>query len=163
MYTCHFNTLKRLLFSDHLCAHVLICQILQFLKHRRAQRSILTPLKGPKGLTDSRRTELKQHIQQHISLRPVSHLEEMKSCVLLVFYALGIILKVSFLNGVFSVVQSSVTSAEGRVELHQRAQSLLHQHLINRASDRAHEQHRQALLAQINTDLELLLSTYINL
>lgn len=73
------------------------------------------------------------------------------------------ILKVSFLNGVFSVVQSSVTSAEGSVELHQRAQSLLHQQLINRASDPAHEQHRQALLAQINTDLELLLSMYINL
>ncbi len=83
---CHFNTLKRLFFSDH----ALICQILLFLKRRRAQRSILTPLKGPKGLTDSRRTELKQHIQEHISLHPVSRLEEMKSGSLLVFYALGL-------------------------------------------------------------------------
>ncbi|XP_043098063.1 IQ calmodulin-binding motif-containing protein 1-like [Puntigrus tetrazona] len=111
----------RYILRQHRAAVTLQRATLRFLKRRRAQRSGLTPLKGPKGLTDSRRTELKQHIQEHISQHP-----------------------------------SSVRSAEGSVELHQRAQSLLHQHLINRASDRTHEQHRQALLAQINTDLELL-------
>ncbi|XP_016365872.1 IQ calmodulin-binding motif-containing protein 1 isoform X2 [Sinocyclocheilus rhinocerous] len=100
----------RYILRQHRAAVTLQRAILQFLKCRRAQRSILTPLKGPKGLTDSRRTELRQHIQEHISLHP-----------------------------------SSVTSAEGSVELHQRAQSLLHQHLINRGSDRAQEQHRCAV------------------
>ncbi|XP_016327976.1 IQ calmodulin-binding motif-containing protein 1 isoform X2 [Sinocyclocheilus anshuiensis] len=100
----------RYILRQHRAAVTLQRAILQFLKRRRAQRSILTPLKGPKGLTDSRRTELRQHIQEHVSLHP-----------------------------------SSVTSAEGSVELHQRAQSLLHQHLINRASDRAQEQHRCAV------------------
>ncbi|KAK2888897.1 hypothetical protein Q8A67_014272 [Cirrhinus molitorella] len=113
----------RYILRQHRAAVTLQRATLRFLKRRKAQRNILTPLKGPKGLTDSRRTELKQHIHEHICLYP-----------------------------------SSVMSAEGSVELHQRAQSLLHQHLINRASDRAHEQHRQALLAQINTDLELLLN-----
>ncbi|XP_052415226.1 IQ calmodulin-binding motif-containing protein 1 [Carassius gibelio] len=109
----------RYILRQHRAAVTLQRAILQFLKRRRAQRSILTPLKGPRGLTDRRRTELRQHIQEHLSLHP---------------------------------------SSEGSVELHQRAQSLLHQHLIHRASDRAQEQHRQALLAQINTDLELLLN-----
>uniref|UniRef100_A0A8C2CDD1 IQ motif containing B1 n=1 Tax=Cyprinus carpio TaxID=7962 RepID=A0A8C2CDD1_CYPCA len=113
----------RYILRQHRAAVTLQRAILQFLKRRRAQRSILTPLQGPKGLTDSRRTELRQHIQEHISLHP-----------------------------------SSVKSAEGSVELHQRAQSLLHQHLIHRVSDRAREQHNQALLAQINTDVELLLN-----
>uniref|UniRef100_A0A8C2BPE6 IQ motif containing B1 n=1 Tax=Cyprinus carpio TaxID=7962 RepID=A0A8C2BPE6_CYPCA len=113
----------RYILRQHRAAVTLQRAILQFLKRRRAQRSILTPLKGPKGLTDSRRTELRQHIQEHISLHP-----------------------------------SSVKSAEGSVELHQRAQSLLHQHLIHRVSDRAREQHNQALLVQINTDVELLLN-----
>lgn len=56
------------------------------------------------------------------------------------------------------VLQSSVVSAEGTLALHDKAQSMLQQHLMTRASDRAQEQHRQALMAQINTDIELLLS-----
>lgn len=56
------------------------------------------------------------------------------------------------------VLQSSVVSAEGTLALHEKAQSALQQYLMTRASDRAQEQHRQALVAQINTDMELLLS-----
>ncbi|XP_065150064.1 IQ calmodulin-binding motif-containing protein 1-like [Paramisgurnus dabryanus] len=108
---------------QHKAAVTLQRAILCFLKRRKAQRNALSPIKGPKGLTDSRRADLRRQIEEHISLHP-----------------------------------SSVMSAEGSMELNQRAQSLLHQHLLNRASDRAQEQHRQALLAQINTDMELLLS-----
>ncbi|XP_051568344.1 IQ calmodulin-binding motif-containing protein 1 [Myxocyprinus asiaticus] len=114
---------RKYILKQHKAAVTLQRAILRFLKRRKAQRVILTPFKGPKGLTDSRRTELRRQIEEHISLHP-----------------------------------SSVMSAEGSMELHQRAQSLLHQHLVNRASDRAQEQHRQALLAQINTDIELLLN-----
>ncbi|KAK7144338.1 hypothetical protein R3I94_010681 [Phoxinus phoxinus] len=119
---CNFQQ-HRYILRQHRAAVTLQRAILLFLKRRKAQRTILMPLKGPKGLTDSRRAELRQQIQEHISLHP-----------------------------------SSVMSAEDSVDLHQRAQSLLHQHLLSRASDRAQEQHRQALLVQINTDLELLLN-----
>lgn len=118
----HFQQHKHIL-RRHRAAVTLQRAVLLFLKRRKAQRNVLTPLKAPKGLTDSRRTELRKQIQEHISLHP-----------------------------------SSVQSAEGSAELNQRAQSLLHRHLINRASDRAQQQHRQALLAQINTDMELLLN-----
>ncbi|KAF4080180.1 hypothetical protein AMELA_G00167490 [Ameiurus melas] len=57
-----------------------------------------------------------------------------------------------------SLHPSSVVSAEGTLALHEKAQSALQQHLMMRASDRAQEQHRQALVAQINTDMELLLN-----
>ncbi|TSK62670.1 IQ calmodulin-binding motif-containing protein 1 [Bagarius yarrelli] len=55
-----------------------------------------------------------------------------------------------------SLYPSSVVSAEGTQALHEKAQSMLQHHLMTRASDRAREQHQQALLAQINTDMELL-------
>lgn len=55
-----------------------------------------------------------------------------------------------------------MTSVEGTQELHEKAQSMLQQHLMTRAPDRAQEQHRQALLAQINTDMELLISKNIH-
>ncbi|KAF5898728.1 IQ calmodulin-binding motif-containing protein 1, partial [Clarias magur] len=53
---------------------------------------------------------------------------------------------------------SSVVSAEGTLALHEKAQSALQQHLMTRASARAQDQHRKALVAQINTDMELLLN-----
>ncbi|XP_066521092.1 IQ calmodulin-binding motif-containing protein 1-like [Hoplias malabaricus] len=108
---------------QHKAAVTLQRAILRFLKRRRSQRNILSSWKGPRGLTDGRRTELRRQIEEHISL-----------------YA------------------SSVVSAEGTLELHEKAQSMLQQHLMTRASDLIQEQHRQALLAQINTDMELLLN-----
>lgn len=108
---------------QHKAAVILQRAILRFLKRRRSQRMILSPWKGPKGLTDNRREELRREIEEHISLHP-----------------------------------SSVVSVEGTQELHEKAQSMLQQHLMTRAHDRAQEQHRQALLAQINTDIELLLN-----
>ncbi|XP_072539639.1 IQ calmodulin-binding motif-containing protein 1-like [Salminus brasiliensis] len=108
---------------QHKAAVTLQRAILRFLKRQRSRRTILTPWKGPRGLTDSRRTELRRQIEEHISLHP-----------------------------------SSVASVEGTRELHEKAQCMLQHHLMTRASVRAQEQHRQALLAQINTDMELLLN-----
>ncbi|KAJ8388395.1 hypothetical protein AAFF_G00134210 [Aldrovandia affinis] len=98
--------------------------VLRFLKRRRAKRHKLSPWKGPKGLSDARRTELKKQVDEYIALHP----------------------------------RPSV-SAESCRELHQRTQEMLRQHLMGRDADRRAEQHRQALLAQINTDLELLTNT----
>ncbi|XP_034156689.2 IQ calmodulin-binding motif-containing protein 1 [Pangasianodon hypophthalmus] len=108
---------------QHKAAVTLQRAILAFLKRRRSQRNFVASWKSPKGLTESRRAELKRQIEDHISLHP-----------------------------------SSVVSAEGTLALHEKAQSALQQHLMTRASDRAQEQHRQALMAQINTDMELLLN-----
>ncbi|XP_026876570.2 IQ calmodulin-binding motif-containing protein 1 isoform X1 [Electrophorus electricus] len=108
---------------QHKAAVTLQRAILSFLQRRRSRRTVLAPWKGPRGLTDGRRTELRRQIEDHVCLYP-----------------------------------SSVVSPEGTLELHEKAQSMLQQHLATRASDRAQEQHRQALLAQINTDLELLLN-----
>ncbi|KAJ8282592.1 hypothetical protein COCON_G00051110 [Conger conger] len=96
---------------------------LRFLKRQRARRHRLSPWKGPRGLTDARRTELKKQVDDYIALHPRSSM-----------------------------------SAEGCRELHQRAQETLRQHLMRRDTERRAEQHRQALLAQINTDLELLMN-----
>ncbi|KAK1798871.1 hypothetical protein P4O66_007149 [Electrophorus voltai] len=108
---------------QHKAAVTLQRAILSFLQRRRSRRTVLAPWKGPRGLTDGRRTELRRQIEDHVCLYP-----------------------------------SSVVSPEGTLELHEKAQSMLQQHLATRASDREQEQHRQALLAQINTDLELLLN-----
>ncbi|XP_036401741.1 IQ calmodulin-binding motif-containing protein 1 [Megalops cyprinoides] len=96
---------------------------LRFLKRRRAARQTLSPWKGPKGLTDARRTELKKQVDDYIALhsRPSVSLETCR-------------------------------------ELHLRTQEMLRQHLMSRDADRRAEQHRQALLAQINTDVELLMN-----
>lgn len=55
-------------------------------------------------------------------------------------------------------LQSSVVSEGGTRELHTQTQALLLQHLQGREAERKAHIHTQALLAQINTDLELLMS-----
>ncbi|KAM9482713.1 IQ calmodulin-binding motif-containing protein 1 [Clarias gariepinus] len=108
---------------QHKAAVTLQRAILAFLKRRRSQRNFVATWKSPKGLTESRRAELKKQIEDHITLHP-----------------------------------SSVVSAEGTLALHEKAQSALQQHLMTRAAARAQDQHREALVAQINTDMELLLN-----
>lgn len=53
---------------------------------------------------------------------------------------------------------SSVVSGEGTRELHSRAQNLLVQHLYGREAEMKAQVHTQALMAQINTDIELLMN-----
>ncbi|XP_030638709.1 IQ calmodulin-binding motif-containing protein 1 [Chanos chanos] len=114
---------RKYILKQHKAAVTLQRATLRFLKWRRAQRNVPAPWKGPKGLTDARRAELRRQVEEYIALHP-----------------------------------STVVSVEGTMELHQRAQNLLQQHLLTRTSKQREEQHRQALLAQINTDMELLLN-----
>ncbi|XP_023700405.2 IQ calmodulin-binding motif-containing protein 1 isoform X2 [Paramormyrops kingsleyae] len=53
---------------------------------------------------------------------------------------------------------SNLVSMESCRELHLRTQELLLQNLMKKDKDQRAEQHRQALLAQVNTDIELLMS-----
>ncbi|XP_031669438.1 IQ calmodulin-binding motif-containing protein 1 isoform X2 [Oncorhynchus kisutch] len=111
--------------TQHRAAVVLQRTVLRFLKRRRAEKAppSLSPWNGPRGLTDSRRAELKREVEEHIALHP-----------------------------------SSVVSLEGSRELHAQTQALLLQHLQGREAELREHTHTHALLAQINTDLELLLN-----
>uniref|UniRef100_A0A8C8JS12 IQ calmodulin-binding motif-containing protein 1 n=1 Tax=Oncorhynchus tshawytscha TaxID=74940 RepID=A0A8C8JS12_ONCTS len=111
--------------TQHRAAVVLQRTVLRFLKRRRAEKAppSLSPWIGPRGLTDSRRAELKREVEEHIALHP-----------------------------------SSVVSLEGSRELHAKTQALLLQHLQGREAELREHTHTHALLAQINTDLELLLN-----
>ncbi|KAJ8004016.1 hypothetical protein DPEC_G00154420 [Dallia pectoralis] len=115
--------LRRNTHTRHRAAVILQRAVLRFLKRRRAEKSSLTPWIGLRGLTDSRRAELKSEVEEYISLHP-----------------------------------SSVVSPEVSRELHDKTQAMLLQHLQGREADRREDTHTNALLAQINTDLELLLN-----
>ncbi|KAG2459597.1 IQCB1 protein, partial [Polypterus senegalus] len=95
--------------------------VLRFLKKRRNAKQILSPWKGPPGLTDARRLELKKKVEEHIGLH-----------------------------------RSPVLSAESSNELHLKAQEMLIQHWVDINLQRKADLRRDALLAQINTDLEFL-------
>ncbi|XP_045553993.1 IQ calmodulin-binding motif-containing protein 1 isoform X2 [Salmo salar] len=120
----HFQQ-RRNTHTQHRAAVVLQRAVLRFLKRRRAEKAppSLSPWIGPRGLTDSRRAELKREVEEHIALHP-----------------------------------SSVVSLEGSRELHAQTQALLLQHLQGRDAELREHTHTHALLAQINTDLELLLN-----
>nr|XP_033800730.1 IQ calmodulin-binding motif-containing protein 1 isoform X2 [Geotrypetes seraphini] len=96
---------------------------IRFLKKRRCIREALSPWKGPAELTDARRLELHEKIDEHLRLHPVSQLSEEQS-----------------------------------KELHVRAQETLGQYLLKRRLQQKAELCRKALLAQINTDITMLMN-----
>ncbi|MGH0170000.1 UNVERIFIED_CONTAM: hypothetical protein FKN15_058112 [Acipenser sinensis] len=52
---------------------------LRFLEKRRNASKVLSPWKGPKGLTDARRLELKKQVEEHIALHPVRNAPGLKA------------------------------------------------------------------------------------
>ncbi|XP_029461066.1 IQ calmodulin-binding motif-containing protein 1 [Rhinatrema bivittatum] len=96
---------------------------LRFLKIRRRIREALSPWKGPRELTDARRLELQEKIDDYVKLHPASQLSEEKS-----------------------------------KELHVCAQETLGQYLLKRRLQQKAELRREALLAQVNTDIKMLMS-----
>uniref|UniRef100_UPI00398F84F1 IQ calmodulin-binding motif-containing protein 1-like isoform X2 n=1 Tax=Pristiophorus japonicus TaxID=55135 RepID=UPI00398F84F1 len=97
--------------------------ILKFLQRRRNLRTGILPWQGPKGLTDTRRLELRAKLDEYVKLHPVSQVSE-----------------------------------ERTNERHCQAQEMLGQYLMSRNLERKSEQRQEALLAQINTDIELLMN-----
>ncbi|XP_030065621.1 IQ calmodulin-binding motif-containing protein 1 isoform X2 [Microcaecilia unicolor] len=96
---------------------------IRFLKKRRRIREALSPWKGPAELTDARRLELQEKIDEYFRLHPVSQLSE-----------------------------------EQGKELHVHAQETLGQYLLKRRLQQKAELRREALLAQINTDITMLMN-----
>uniref|UniRef100_H3AIA7 IQ motif containing B1 n=1 Tax=Latimeria chalumnae TaxID=7897 RepID=H3AIA7_LATCH len=118
----HFHQQKQVL-RQFKAAVTIQRAVLKFLEKCRKKKKVLSPWKGPIGLTDARRQELRQTVDEHIKLHPVS-----------------------------------LVSEERSKELHLKCQELLGQYLLKRNFHRTTDQQREALLAQINTDVELLMN-----
>ncbi|XP_064419996.1 IQ calmodulin-binding motif-containing protein 1 [Latimeria chalumnae] len=118
----HFHQQKQVL-RQFKAAVTIQRAVLKFLEKCRKKKKVLSPWKGPIGLTDARRQELRQTVDEHIKLHPVPPMSEERS-----------------------------------KELHLKCQELLGQYLLKRNFHRTTDQQREALLAQINTDVELLMN-----
>ncbi|XP_078083977.1 IQ calmodulin-binding motif-containing protein 1 isoform X3 [Mustelus asterias] len=117
-----FNKQKQAL-KEFRAAVIIQRAVLKFLNKRRNLRSCITPRQEPKGLTDTRRLELRAKVDAHVKLHPVSQVSE-----------------------------------ERTNERHSHTQEMLGQYLMSRNLERRLEQRQEALLAQINTDIELLMN-----
>ncbi|XP_072902210.1 IQ calmodulin-binding motif-containing protein 1-like isoform X2 [Hemitrygon akajei] len=97
--------------------------VLKFLEKRRNLRRDILAWQGPKGLTETRRQELRSKVEEHVKHHSVPHVSE-----------------------------------ERTKERHAQAQEMLGQYLMRRNLERKSELRQEALLAQINTDIELLMN-----
>ncbi|XP_032880785.1 IQ calmodulin-binding motif-containing protein 1 [Amblyraja radiata] len=97
--------------------------VLRFLEKRRNLRRDILTWRGPKGLTDTRRQELRAQLENYVKHHTVTHVTE-----------------------------------ERTKEQHAQVQEMLGQYLMRRNLERRSELRGEALLAQINTDVELLMS-----
>lgn len=95
---------------------------LKFLAKCRKKRKLFTPWRGLQELSDARRVELKQQVDDYVRRHP-------------------------------STQMSDVTSRE----LHSQAQEQLQHYLMGRVLQERAEQHREALMAQISTNIEQLM------
>ncbi|OWK06143.1 hypothetical protein Celaphus_00012711 [Cervus elaphus hippelaphus] len=93
---------------------------LKFLAKCRKKKKLFAPWPGLRELTDARRIELKQQVDDYIRRHPIS----------------------------------DVTSSR---ELHSQAQERLQHYFMGRALEERAQQHREALMAQISTNIEQLM------
>uniref|UniRef100_A0A671DUC5 IQ motif containing B1 n=1 Tax=Rhinolophus ferrumequinum TaxID=59479 RepID=A0A671DUC5_RHIFE len=95
---------------------------LKFLAKCRKKKKLFGPWQGLRELTDARRVELKQQVDDYVRRHPSSQM-------------------------------SDVTSKE----LHSQAQQQLQHYFMGRALEERTQQHREALMAQISTNIEQLM------
>ncbi|XP_047647174.1 IQ calmodulin-binding motif-containing protein 1 isoform X1 [Phacochoerus africanus] len=95
---------------------------LKFLAKCRKKKKLFAPWQGLKELTDVRRVELQQQVDDYVRRHPGSQI-------------------------------SDITSKE----LHSQAQERLQHYFMSRALEERSQQHREALMAQISTNIEQLL------
>ncbi|XP_037692480.1 IQ calmodulin-binding motif-containing protein 1 isoform X1 [Choloepus didactylus] len=95
---------------------------LKFLAKCHKKKKQFAPWQGLQGLTDARRVELKQQVDDYVRRHPVSQMSDAASR-----------------------------------ELHAQAQEQLQHYFMSRALEERAEQHREALMAQISTNIEQLI------
>uniref|UniRef100_H0V7R2 IQ calmodulin-binding motif-containing protein 1 n=1 Tax=Cavia porcellus TaxID=10141 RepID=H0V7R2_CAVPO len=111
--------------TEHKAAVILQRAVLKFLTKCRKKRKVLVPWQGLQELTDARRVQLKQQVDDYVRRHP-----------------------------------SSQMSDEASRELHAQAQERLQHYFMSRALEEKAQQHREALMAQISTNIEQLMSMY---
>ncbi|XP_026961913.1 IQ calmodulin-binding motif-containing protein 1 isoform X3 [Sagmatias obliquidens] len=95
---------------------------LKFLAKCRKKKKLFAPWQGLRELTDARRVELKQQVDDYIRRHPGSEVSDVISR-----------------------------------ELHSQAQERLQHYFMGRALEERAQQHREALMARINTNIEQLM------
>ncbi|XP_070653735.1 IQ calmodulin-binding motif-containing protein 1 isoform X4 [Bos indicus] len=108
--------------TEYKAAVILQRATLKFLAKCRKKKKLFAPWPGLRELTDARRIELKQQVDDYIRRHPGSQI-------------------------------SDVTSRE----LHSQAQERLQRYFMGRALEERSQQHREALMAQISTNIEQLM------
>ncbi|XP_032725453.1 IQ calmodulin-binding motif-containing protein 1 [Lontra canadensis] len=108
--------------TEYKAAVILQRATLKFLEKCRKKKKLFAPWQGLQDLTDARRVELKQKVDDYLRRHPSSQM-------------------------------SYVTSRE----LHSQAQEQLQHYLMGRALEERAQQHREALMAQISTNIEQLM------
>ncbi|XP_004392019.1 PREDICTED: IQ calmodulin-binding motif-containing protein 1 isoform X2 [Odobenus rosmarus divergens] len=108
--------------TEYKAAVILQRATLKFLEKCRKKKKLFAPWQGLQDLTDARRVELKQQVDEYLRRHPSSQM-------------------------------SDVTSRE----LHSQAQEQLQHYLMGRALEERAQQHREALMAQISTNIEQLM------
>uniref|UniRef100_G1M928 IQ motif containing B1 n=1 Tax=Ailuropoda melanoleuca TaxID=9646 RepID=G1M928_AILME len=108
--------------TEYKAAVILQRATLKFLEKCRKKKKLFAPWQGLQDLTDARRVELKQQVDDYLRRHPSSQM-------------------------------SDVTSRE----LHSQAQEQLQHFLMGRALEERAQQHREALMAQICTNIEQLM------
>lgn len=108
--------------TEHKAAVTLQRAALKFLAKCRKKKKVFAPWQGLRELTDARRVELKQQVDDYVRRHPGSPMLD-------------------------------VTSRE----LHAQAQERLQHYFMGRVLEERAQQHREALMAQISTNIEQLL------
>uniref|UniRef100_A0A8C0TEL4 IQ calmodulin-binding motif-containing protein 1 n=1 Tax=Canis lupus familiaris TaxID=9615 RepID=A0A8C0TEL4_CANLF len=107
--------------TEYKAAVILQRATLKFLAKCR-KKKLFAPWRGLQDLTDARRVELKQQVDDYLRRHPSSQMSDMTSR-----------------------------------ELHSQAQEQLQHYLMGRALEERAQQHREALMAQISTNIEQLM------
>ncbi|XP_055481232.1 IQ calmodulin-binding motif-containing protein 1 [Psammomys obesus] len=108
--------------TEYKAAVTLQRAVLTFLAKCRKKKKLFAPWHGLEELTDTRRAELKQQVDDYVKRRSGSQMSDVASR-----------------------------------ELHAQAQERLQHYFMGRAIEERAEQHREALMAQINTNIEQLI------
>ncbi|XP_040858854.1 IQ calmodulin-binding motif-containing protein 1 isoform X4 [Ochotona curzoniae] len=110
---------QRPFLTEYKAAIILQRAALKFLAKCRKKKKLLSPWQGLQELTDARRVELKQQVDDYVRRHPMSD--------------------------------------EASRELHAEAQEQLRHYFMGRAVEEKAQRHREALMAQINTNIEQLM------
>ncbi|XP_041578056.1 IQ calmodulin-binding motif-containing protein 1 isoform X3 [Vulpes lagopus] len=140
--------------TEYKAAVILQRATLKFLAKCRKKKKLFAPWRGLQDLTDARRVELKQQVDDYLRRHPcyiweMARPNVMKTSPKQPQQQCHEAFPLSFLSSQMSDMTSR--------ELHSQAQEQLQHYLMGRALEERAQQHREALMAQISTNIEQLM------